>query len=142
MKVAMIGCGYFAQFHRDAWARLPVEVVALCDAERAKVEAAGQDFPGARGFTDAAAMLEEARPELVDIVRRPPRMPTSSRSTPRAASRPMAPADMATAGSSPLANVSSLAFAGPGRREAWLGCLLADRIMRIPMPVAGHPPAH
>ncbi len=54
----------------------------------------------------------------------------------------LTPADMATAGRSPLANVSSLAFAGPGRREAWLGCLLADHIMRAPMPVAGHPPPH
>lgn len=49
--------------------------------------------------------------------------------------------DMAGA-RSPLANVSSIAFAGPGRREAWLGCLLADRIMRVPMPLAGHPPPH
>ncbi len=54
----------------------------------------------------------------------------------------MTPADMTGAGGSPLANVSSLAFAGPGRREAWLGCLLADRVMRVPMPVAGHPPPH
>jgi DNA-binding beta-propeller fold protein YncE len=43
---------------------------------------------------------------------------------------------------SALANVSSIAFAGPGRREAWLGCLLADRIMRTPMPIAGAPPPH
>jgi hypothetical protein len=53
----------------------------------------------------------------------------------------LTPADMAEA-RSPLANVSSIAFAGPGRREAWLGCLLADRIMRLPMPLAGHPPPH
>lgn len=53
----------------------------------------------------------------------------------------LTPADMAQA-RSPLANVSSLAFAGPGRREAWLGCLLADRIMRVPMPTAGAPPPH
>jgi len=53
----------------------------------------------------------------------------------------LTPADMAEA-TSPLANVSSLAFAGPGRREAWLGCLLADRIMRVPMPVSGSPPPH
>jgi sugar lactone lactonase YvrE len=53
----------------------------------------------------------------------------------------LAPEDMMEAHSS-LANVSSLAFAGPGRREAWLGCLLADRIMRVPMPVAGSPPPH
>jgi sugar lactone lactonase YvrE len=53
----------------------------------------------------------------------------------------LTPADMAQA-ASPLANVSSLAFAGPGRREAWLGCLLADHIMRVPMPVIGAPPPH
>jgi sugar lactone lactonase YvrE len=54
----------------------------------------------------------------------------------------LTPADMASAGGSPLANVSSLAFAGPGRREAWLGCLLADRVMRVALPVVGHPPPH
>lgn len=53
----------------------------------------------------------------------------------------LTPADMAEA-RSPLANVSSIAFAGPGRREAWLGCLLADRIMRVALPVAGAPPPH
>ncbi len=53
----------------------------------------------------------------------------------------LTPAHMAEA-RSPLANVSSLAFSGPGRRQAWLGCLLADRIMRAPMPVAGAPPPH
>ena len=54
----------------------------------------------------------------------------------------MTPSMMATAGQSPLANLSSLAFAGPGLRSAWLGCLLADRIMRLDLPIAGHPPAH
>ncbi len=54
----------------------------------------------------------------------------------------LAASDLATAGSSRLANVSSLAFAGPGRQEAWLGCLLAGHIMRTTMPVAGHPPPH
>jgi sugar lactone lactonase YvrE len=59
----------------------------------------------------------------------------------RIAARALTPAEMA-ATRSRLANVSSIAFAGPGRREAWLGCLLADRIMRTPMPVAGAPPPH
>ena len=53
----------------------------------------------------------------------------------------LVPEDLAQA-HSPLANVSSLAFTGPGERAAWLGCLLADRITRTPMPVAGHPPPH
>jgi len=51
------------------------------------------------------------------------------------------PGDMEGA-NSPLGNVSSLAFAGPGRREAWLGCLLRDRIARVTMPVEGAPPPH
>lgn len=38
--------------------------------------------------------------------------------------------------------ITSAAFAGHGRREAWLGCLLAECNMHVPMPVAGHPPPH
>src|SRR5687767_12688123 len=62
MRGAVIGCGYFAQFHRDAWARLPLELAAICDADRAKAEGAAREFPSARVFTDAAAMLDEVRP--------------------------------------------------------------------------------
>lgn len=56
MKVALIGCGYFAQFHRDAWSRLPVQLAAICDRDRAKAEAAAAVIPDARVFTDAAAV--------------------------------------------------------------------------------------
>jgi predicted dehydrogenase len=70
-RLGIIGCGYFAGFHREAWSRLPVGVVAICDADRAKAEAAARDFPDARVFTDAAAMLDEARPDFVDIVTPP-----------------------------------------------------------------------
>ncbi len=70
-RVAIIGCGYFARFHREAWARLPVEVVALCDADVAKADAAAREFPAAHAFTDAAAMLDAARPDIVDIVTPP-----------------------------------------------------------------------
>lgn len=41
-----------------------------------------------------------------------------------------------------LANVSSLAFGGPGLRTAFLGCLLGDAIASFAAPVAGHPPPH
>ncbi|MGG5822529.1 Gfo/Idh/MocA family protein [Falsiroseomonas sp. HW251] len=71
MRVAVLGCGYFSQFHRDAWSRLPVEVVAICDRDRARAEAAAVPFPAARAFDDAARALEEARPQLVDIVTPP-----------------------------------------------------------------------
>jgi predicted dehydrogenase len=70
-RLAIIGCGYFSQFHREAWSRLPVKTVALCDADRAKAEAAASAFPDARVFTGAAMMLDEMRPDLVDIVTPP-----------------------------------------------------------------------
>jgi predicted dehydrogenase len=71
MKLGIVGCGYFAQFHRDAWSRLPVQVAAVCDADGAKAEAAARGFPAALAFTDAVAMLDQIRPDVVDIVTPP-----------------------------------------------------------------------
>jgi sugar lactone lactonase YvrE len=41
-----------------------------------------------------------------------------------------------------LRNVSSVAFGGPDRRTAYLGCLLGDAILSFRAPVAGVAPAH
>jgi len=41
-----------------------------------------------------------------------------------------------------LRNVSSIAFCGPDRRQAVLGCLLGDALVRLPMPCAGVAPTH
>lgn len=41
-----------------------------------------------------------------------------------------------------LKNISSLAFGGPDRRTAYLGCLLGDAIASFRAPVAGYPPLH
>jgi sugar lactone lactonase YvrE len=41
-----------------------------------------------------------------------------------------------------LRNISSIAFAGPDRRTAVLGCLLGDSLVTLPLPVAGVTPAH
>ena len=41
-----------------------------------------------------------------------------------------------------LRNISSIAFAGPDRRTAVLGCLLGDSLVTLPLPVAGVAPAH
>jgi sugar lactone lactonase YvrE len=41
-----------------------------------------------------------------------------------------------------LRNISSIAFAGPGRRTAVLGCLLGECLATLPMPVAGVAPLH
>ena len=41
-----------------------------------------------------------------------------------------------------LRNISSIAFCGPERRRAVLGCLLGDRLATLPMPTAGFAPTH
>ena len=69
LRVAVIGCGYFASFHLNAWCKLAdVEIAAVCDLDEAKARAAAQKYGAARWFTDAACMLREARPDFVDIV--------------------------------------------------------------------------
>lgn len=47
-----------------------------------------------------------------------------------------------TCGTSSLGNVSSLCFAGPQRRTAFLGSLLGHRVLAFESPVPGHAPLH
>ncbi len=72
LKGAIIGTGFFAQFHADAWARIPgVRVAAVADpaVERAREFAARWGVPSVYG--DAEEMLAAERPDFVDIVTRP-----------------------------------------------------------------------
>jgi len=76
IRVAVIGAGYFGQFHYDAWSRMPeVELVGICvpDAEAALETAQTYGKPGAPlpVFTDPTAMMRAARPDLVDITAPP-----------------------------------------------------------------------
>jgi sugar lactone lactonase YvrE len=41
-----------------------------------------------------------------------------------------------------LRNISSIAFGGPNRTTAYLGCLLDHRLPAFDAPIRGHPPAH
>ena len=67
VRVALIGCGFFARNHMLAWRDLAsAEVVAVCDLDPEKAEGFAAEF-GARPFTDAAAMLAEVRPDLADV---------------------------------------------------------------------------
>ena len=57
--------------HLNAWRDLRaqgVEIVALCDTDRAKAEQAARDFGVPEIYTDFSQMLGEARLGLVDIV--------------------------------------------------------------------------
>ena len=72
LRVAIVGAGYFGQFHYDAWSRMPeVEIAAIVvrnpDAAAetaAKWGGAGAPLPV---FSDAATMMEAIRPEIIDI---------------------------------------------------------------------------
>jgi predicted dehydrogenase len=63
----LIGCGFFARNHMQAWAETPgMQIMAVCDLDPAKAEAFARDF-GATAFTDARSMLDRVRPDFTDI---------------------------------------------------------------------------
>jgi D-apiose dehydrogenase len=71
-RVLIIGCGYFAAFHREAWTRVPgFELVGLCDQDQARLTAAGADVPAAQLFRDVDMALAALKPDVVDVVTGP-----------------------------------------------------------------------
>ncbi len=69
----LIGCGFFAQNHLNAWrdlaARDPgARLVAVCDQDPTKAQAAAERFQIPRWYEDAAEMLDRERLDFVDIV--------------------------------------------------------------------------
>lgn len=67
-RVALIGCGFFADNHLNAWAEMAgVDLVAVCDLDSTKVAKAAEKFSVPSQFTDAEAMLVAVKPDFVDI---------------------------------------------------------------------------
>ncbi len=75
LRVAVIGAGYFSQFHVEAWTAMQasgaVAEVALCDSDEARARELGKRFGVTRIYSDAARMLAEVGADLVDIVTPP-----------------------------------------------------------------------
>lgn len=72
LRGAVIGAGYFSQFHFDAWDRIEsVQIVACCDTDKEKADAAAGRFQIPRTFTDYREMLAEVDVDFVDIITRP-----------------------------------------------------------------------
>jgi len=68
LRAGLIGCGFFARNHLHAWKMIPeVELVAVCDIDRDKAEAARAEFGADKAYDDAAAMLRDERLDFVDI---------------------------------------------------------------------------
>jgi len=67
LRVACLGAGYFAQFHYEAWRRIPnVRLVGACDSNREKAKATGLT-----AFSELDCMLKMAKPDLLDIITPP-----------------------------------------------------------------------
>src|SRR5262245_4546228 len=72
LRIALIGSGKMGQQHLRAIAKLPLaRVVAVADPLANREELAELLPADARIFEDAAAMLVEARPDVVHIVTPP-----------------------------------------------------------------------
>lgn len=67
MRGGLIGCGFFAQFHLEAWRRIPgVEIVAAADPDLDRAQDAAK-----RAYSSAEAMFRNEGLDFVDIVTRP-----------------------------------------------------------------------
>ena len=114
LRVAVIGAGYFARFHHDAWSRLPAaELVAIADLDGGKARAAASDY-GAQGFSNHGEMLDTVQPDLVDIATPPAShlqlvRAAANRGLPAICQKPLAPTyDEAVAVVEAAENVGSL----------------------------------
>ena len=72
LDVALIGTGYFSQFHCRAWQRMhDVRIVALHSQDAAIGQAFANEYGIATVFSDIDEMLRTSKPALVDIVTPP-----------------------------------------------------------------------
>ena len=64
----LIGCGAVARHHLAAWSRCSeVKIEALCEVSPQRLDEAGALMPGARLYTDSAAMFRAGALDFVEI---------------------------------------------------------------------------
>ncbi len=74
LRGVCVGAGYFSPFQLDAWTRIEgVKISALCEAssEKAEDRASTFDIPRVYPAEDYVRMLEEEKPDFVDIITPP-----------------------------------------------------------------------
>jgi D-apiose dehydrogenase len=73
-RVAIVGAGYFAQFHIEAWHRLAQQghcaFVGIADLDQVRTAAAAKQT-GAKAYVDARVMLDSLEVDLLDIATPP-----------------------------------------------------------------------
>jgi predicted dehydrogenase len=72
IKGVVVGAGYFAAFHLEAWSRIPdVTIEGLADNVRAKADALAHRFGVPCAHDRWRRLLDETRPDFIDIVTPP-----------------------------------------------------------------------
>ncbi len=72
IRIGVIGCGFYAQNHLNAWRDLAPDgavLAAVCDIDPAKARSAGETF-GVPWYADVEKMLVSEKLDVVDIVTR------------------------------------------------------------------------
>lgn len=70
-RIAVIGTGYFSQFHYDAWRRLKVNLVGVCSLDQKKARLIASSFKNCNFFFDFEKMIKLTNPTLIDIITPP-----------------------------------------------------------------------
>ena len=71
IQVAVVGLGYFSQFHLSAWEAHPdTQLVAVCDRDADRTTDVAKTY-GVGGYSDVNVMLGAIDPQIVDIVAPP-----------------------------------------------------------------------
>jgi predicted dehydrogenase len=72
LRAGLIGCGFISQQHIPAWQASPdAELVALCDADRARAKERARQFGISTIYEDVETMLKSEQLDCVDIATRP-----------------------------------------------------------------------
>jgi D-apiose dehydrogenase len=69
-----LGAGYFSRYQYEAWTRIPeVEILAVCNRneEKARQVADTYGIPRAAAWGQMEALLDEVRPDFIDIITPP-----------------------------------------------------------------------
>ena len=73
LKGGLIGCGYFAHNHLNAWKEIQgAQIVAVCDLDKKRVEAYAQEFGVKSAYTDVEEMFHAESLDFVDVVTQHP----------------------------------------------------------------------
>jgi predicted dehydrogenase len=76
-KGVMIGGGYFAHFHAEAWRRMDgVRITGIADLIPDRAQQFADQWGIGKAYEDAEAMIHREKPDFVDIVTRPDSHPT------------------------------------------------------------------